>query len=64
MNGTVRACIKICDYTCKDCGGPDANECTECAANRVLSNGVCLCPNGTYAQSGKDAKCLGKFNYK
>jgi len=31
-----------CHETCKKCSGPDSTLCTECPADRILTNGSCL----------------------
>lgn len=40
-----------CHGDCKDCSGPDSDDCTECAVSYyVLYDGMCSeeCPEGTY----------------
>ncbi|KAM6289408.1 proprotein convertase subtilisin/kexin type 5-like [Aegotheles albertisi] len=53
-----------CHEDCKDCDGPDSDDCTECIVNFVLYSGMCFeaCPEGTYYEEAtedcQDTTCV------
>lgn len=59
------AALLPCHASCATCSGPNANQCTSCAANRVLAGGACapcaVCPKGTRrvtaCTAGADTAC-------